>query len=112
MSNYNGMLKNSDTNYTTDLNQMGTLGIQDIEEYYWLASRDVASTSSRSGFYVRGVNANSDTLNSYTLCYVMSRGYTNSHSETYGLRPIFHLKSNIKVTGGTGEEGDPYILGT
>lgn len=35
-----------------------------------------------------------------------------SHSHAYGLRPIFHLRSNIKVTGGTGKIGNAYTLGT
>ena len=29
---------------------------------------------------------------------------------TYGVRPVFTLKNTIKVVGGTGEQGDPYIL--
>ena len=28
-----------------------------------------------------------------------------------GLRPVFMLKSEIKVTGGSGTEQDPYTLG-
>ena len=28
-----------------------------------------------------------------------------------GLRPVFKLKNNLKVTGGDGSEGDPYTLG-
>ena len=111
MSSYNGKFKNQDTHYETDYNQMGTLGIRDIDEYYWLASRFVSSLSSGSYFYVRSVNASGNLNNDY-LCSVNSFGRTRSFSNAYGLRPVFHLKSGIKVTGGTGEEGSPYILGT
>ena len=109
MSSYNGKFKNQDTHYETDYNQMGTLGIRDIDEYYWLASRGVSSTSSRSLFNVRYVNAGGD-LYGYNLCYVYSSGNTNSYSNTYGLRPVFHLRDTVIVTGGSGTEEDPYIL--
>ena len=110
-SSYSGQLRDEDTNYETDYNQMGTLGIRAIDDYYWLASRLVNSDSSVSYFYVRIVNP-SGNLSGYNLCSVYSGGYANSFSSTRGLRPVFHLKSNIKVTGGTGEEGNPYTLGT
>ena len=111
MSSYNGQFKNTDTHYETDYDQMGTLGIRDIDKNYWLASRIVASRSDGSYFCVRGVSP-SGGLRSYSLCSVYGGGSTDSNSYTYGLRPVFHLKSNIKVTGGTGEEGSPYTLGT
>ena len=111
MSSYNGKFKNQDTHYETDYNQMGTLGIRDIDEYYWLASRLVTSYSSGSYFYVRSVTTSGNLNNDY-LCSVNSFGRTRSFSNANGLRPVFHLKSGIKVTGGTGEEGSPYILGT
>ena len=111
MSSYNGQFKNQDTHYEADFNQMGTLGIQDIDEYYWLASRDGGAYSSGGYFRVRHVNARGD-LDYGTLGFVLSSGDAHSGTYTRGLRPVFHLKSNIKVTGGTGEEGSPYTLGT
>ena len=38
-------------------------------------------------------------------------GYTYSGNDTHGLRPVFTLKSDIKVTGGSGTDEDPYTLG-
>ena len=110
-SNYNRKFKNTDTHYETDYNQMKALTIHDIDQNYWLASRLVNSYSSGSYFTMRYVYTGGGLSNSY-LCYVDSSGSANSISNTYGLRPVFHLRSNIKVTGGTGEEGDPYTLGT
>ena len=111
MSSYNGKFKNQDTHYETDHNQMGTLGIRDINDTYWLASRIVYSYSNSGNFNVRYVDASGSLVNN-SLCRVFSGGYAASNSHTYGLRPVFLLKSNIKVTGGTGEDGSPYTLGT
>ena len=111
MSSYNGQFKDTDTNYKTDFDQMGTLGIRNIGKTYWLASRIVDSNSSNSGFRVRYV-ASSGSLGNYYLCRVRSSGSTDAGSHSYGLRPCFTLKSGIKVTGGDGTSaGTAYTLG-
>ena len=56
-SSYSGKLKDTDTNYETDYNQMESLEINDIDDRYWLASRDVYSSSLSSDFGVRYVYA-------------------------------------------------------
>ena len=109
-SSYSGRLKDTDTNYETDYNQMELLKINDIADEYWLASRYVYSSSDYSSFYVRYVNA-SGIVNFSSLCSVLSLGDTSAISDSYGLRPVFTLKSGIKVTGGNGESGTPYTLG-
>ena len=115
-SNYNRKFKNTDTHYETDYNQMKALTIHDIDQNYWLASRYVDMYEDSSGIYsgVRYVSSYGNLISSSraSLCNVASACYTYSDSNTFGLRPVFHLRSNIKVTGGTGEEGDPYTLGT
>ena len=110
MSAYNGQLKDTDTNYETDYNQMELLEINDIADEYWLASRGVYSSSSSSGFSVRCVNA-SGYVDLSILCDVISGGRANANDYSNGLRPVFTLKSGIKVTGGNGESGTPYTLG-
>ena len=109
-SSYSGQLKDTDTNYETDYNQMTTLEINAIDDNYWLASRLVASDSSYSGFIVRYVGAGGGVSGNY-LCTVGSYGRTDAHSLSFGLRPVFTLKSGIKVTSGNGESGTPYTLG-
>ena len=111
---YSGTLKDTDNNYEADYNQMQSIvingqGIHNIGKYYWLASRNVYATSSLSYFHVRFVNAGGSLFNNY-LCYVDSGGGAYGYSYSYGLRPVFHLKSGIKVTGGDGSEGNPYTL--
>ena len=86
-------------------------GIHNIGKEYWLPSRYVYVRSSYSRFNVRFMRT-SGSLGSYNLCLVLSDGNTDGFSGDYSLRLVFHLKSGIKVTGGTGEEGSPYTLGT
>ena len=109
-SSYSGKLKDADTNYETDYNQMEALEINNIADAYWLASRLVASNSHASDFYVRCVGASGDVYYDY-VCRVSSDGYAYSYYYSNGLRPVFTLKSGIKVTGGNGESGTPYTLG-
>ena len=111
---YSGTLKDTDNNYTADWNQMQSIvingqGIHNIGKYYWLASRSVRAFSSISRFTVRAVNT-SGGLYGNGLCNVYSDGNARGYSYSYGLRPVFHLKSGIKVTGGDGSEGNPYTL--
>ena len=68
---YSGRLKDTDENYLTDWNQMKSLTIHGIDDYYWLTSRYVSPGSSSSSFNVRNVDSNG-TLNYYFLCDVMS----------------------------------------
>ena len=50
--------------------------------------------------------------NSTYVFYVHNTGYVNdSYVYVYAVRPVVHLKSTIKITGGTGSSTDPFILG-
>ena len=73
MSSYNGQLKDIDNNYETDYNQMGTLSIREIDEYYWLASHYVSSSPGASNFGVRHVSP-SGNLNYQRLCVASNYG--------------------------------------
>ena len=113
-SSYNNTLKDTDTNYEADWNQMQSIvingqGIHNIGKKYWLASRIVNAYSTNSYFSVRYVRANG-TLNYSDLCFVRSDGNAFGYSRDNGLRLVFRLKSGIKVTGGDGSEGNPYTL--
>ena len=110
-SSYSGKLKDADTNYETDYNQMEALEINNIADAYWLASRFVFSLSDGSLFRVRFVSPGGNVSNSDSLCGVGSSGGTGANYGSRGLRPVFTLKSGIKVTGGNGESGTPYTLG-
>ena len=118
-SSYNNTFKNKDNNYIADWNQMKNVvvngkGIHNIGKYYWLVSRSVIADSSSSTFLVRHVDSSGelhgDNLYNGSLCLVPSNGNPGVNRYAYGLRPIFHLKSGIKVIGGDGSEGNPYTL--
>ena len=122
MSPYNGQFKNTDTNYEIDYNQMVKLGIQiarttidgeEMNAYYWLASRCVDTDASTTGFIIRGVSSAGSADLIGGMRYIHSNGSIQSHGggTQLCLRPIFILKSEIKVTGGNGTEDDPYTLG-
>ena len=80
---------------------------------YWLASRNVTTlvsnpVSSNFAVFYGAING------SYALdmiCEVYN-GFSSSRSASHGLRPVFTLKPEIKVTGGSGTSDDPYTLGT
>ena len=111
MSSYSGKLRNTDNNYSTDYKQMGTLGIRD-NGTYWLASRFVEQfQSSDTIFTIRWVGGETSN-NLGAICHIWTGPNIASRDQTRGLRPVFTLKSGIKVTGGNGTESSPYTLGT
>ena len=110
-SSYSGKLKDTDTNYETDYNQITTLEIKDIDDSYWLASRYVYSSSSSSDFNVCFVGMGGGLNYFHFLCSVDFGGFTHTLKVSNRIRPVFTLKSGIKVTGGNGESGTPYTLG-
>ena len=107
---YSGQLKDSDENYLTDWNQMNSLNIYNIEKNYWIPSRYAGGSDTNSGFnlYVVGTDGS---LSINYLGGVNSMGMTFQINSTNGLRPVFTLNEGLKVTDGTGDENDPYILG-
>ena len=110
MSKYNGTIKNGDENYESDTVQLLRYAIPKANKDYWLASRTVMDSSTYTAFnmnYMQGGSSH----NIRCLFSIESKGSLNSHSVTFGLRPVFTLKSNIKVTGGSGTSSSPYTLG-
>lgn len=107
--------KGTDTHYGADSTQMYSLGIGNIGDIYWLASRDVYSISDVSYFGGRTVDSyGAGDVSSSNLWYVEYDGYTKSYlyGRSNGFRPVFLLKSNVIIIGGSGTETDPYTLGT
>lgn len=90
--------KGEDTHYEEDYNTMEELNLN--TEDCWLASRVVI------GKYFEVRRIFSKTLSGSYL--FTSTG--KSDLPIYGFRPVFLLKSNVKVSGGEGTSGSPYIL--
>lgn len=111
MNNYNNTFKVSDENYNIDWTQMGNITNVDIKtasDIYWLASRKTSFYPNISNGYMYDVNTIGN-LNSHGLFFIRSSGSLNTYSYSYGFRPVFTLKSGVKITGGDGVD-TPYTL--
>lgn len=109
MDDYNGTLRAADNNCVIDMNKMSSLNILNINKHYWFASRQVDATSSRTDFFLWSINETGGLLGNY-LCGIRG-GRPYSAYVNCGLRPVFTLKTNVKVTGGAGTSTNPYTLG-
>ena len=114
---YNGKFKGADENYDIDYNQLHDLNIAVLDKFtyerYWFASRDTYEQSHRTyDFYLLSAGSDYGGAGLTYLFYVYNDGETYNPRNTYGLRPVFHLKQGIKITGGSGTKTDPYTLGT
>ena len=108
---WNGKFKEGDTNYTEDVNQLKTLGLNATSgDYTWLASRNVGSGSIIPTFGVHLVYASGAVDSYYALCRVGSNGYTDSNSGAYGFRPVFLLPSDVVISSGDGSSENPYVI--
>ena len=106
---WNNKFKTADTNYSEDVNQLKTLGLNVSSGYTWLATRYVNSYSSRTDFCVRFMDSGG---NAYItdLCDVNSDGTTRSLTPIRGFRPVFLLSSNVVISSGDGTIGNPYNI--
>ncbi len=108
---YGYTLRNTDTNYVTDREKMEELKIRNIGENYWLASRELYVSNDAYSLMIYADDGEPGTL-TYTIGGINSSGESDGYSYTIALRPVFHLKSGLKVTGGNGSPSTPYTLGT
>ena len=68
-----------------------------IEDYPWWTLTPNASTSD----YVFDVAAYAVIGDNYV---------DNRYADHFGVRPVLYLSSNVKITGGTGTQSDPYTI--
>ena len=111
-----GPFKSYDNNETADINQIEKFNIWSLEKSYWLACRTVGVSKDSNGqwewgaFGLREVRTNQLRMGSATFCLIERNGKITGTSYTFGLRPVFRLKSGVKVTSGDGSESNPYTL--
>ncbi len=116
-SRYKDMFIGGDSTYKTDWDQMELLNLETTEGDYWLASRNSFYTNGSENCFFRLHYVTNGYHNGYPygvddkICSTYSNGSTNSKAMTMGLRPVFHLKDNVKITGGSGTQSNPYTLG-
>ena len=114
MQEYTGTLKNSDDNSSLDEDQLAATGLMQSNSTYWLASRHLSESYGGPGKYnvsfsigiVEGGNAMWQVIGK-----VRYDSSVVSTSVKYGLRPVFTLKSTVRVVGGSGTSSAPYVLG-
>ena len=112
MEEYYNIFKNRDEKYNTDWTQMDKIdGIKAASDLYWLASRGITILGIN---YTFGVNYvyNSDILTTVSQATVAGMNENLgllSTSVPNGFRPVFTLKSGIKITEGDGVN-TPYKL--
>ncbi len=101
-----------------DSNKMKALNIKVANKSYWLAAINNPSSFWGWAGTVYYINISSPNYASEATIYSYQRATTefedeinNSYSVTYGLRPVFTLKNTVKILGGSGTEGSPYVLG-
>lgn len=108
MSKYNGTFKEQDWNFNEDWNQMVKLGIESFAGQYCIPSRYWISSSTQTSFAMRSVN--SENVWNGGGVTIRSDGTINCVAITSGFKPVFTLKSEIKVTGGNGTRYNPWQL--
>ena len=104
----NGKLKTSDSNLDFDFERMKQLGILNIGEEYWLASRIIQEMSDKSVYC--GVRTYKNYESSVTVCYISENGANSpgAGGDKY-LRPVIKLDPSV-VFLGTGTDKDPYTF--
>ena len=106
MNNYENLFKQGDKNYTIDNEKMKELNLfEDSKiEKSWAASRQHGVTSSGAIFTVR------TTFGGVTFVNIDSSGKATAFQHKMGFTPIFTLKDEAKIVGGTGTSDSPYEL--
>lgn len=105
-----GILKNYDSNYVEDCIQIAKLKIN-TTNITWLASRAAHSNSANTIFEIRFIdNFSYTSRDAFGLCFVYPDGDVSQNRNTYGLRPVFLLPSDILISSGEGSLDKPYVI--
>lgn len=111
MSSYNGIFRNTDNNYNKDWNQLATINARKFTDtskssYYWLSSRYVYSSPNAVCYFrVRSAYSNG-ALNYNDLWVEYAYSYPGDvRRNSTGFRPVFRLKSNVKLDSSNGKDG-------
>jgi len=102
-----------DTLYEIDVNQLKNNNMLHSSGYTWLASRNFYRGTGESCFRIYCIHANGNVIESNYLYVVETPvwgGDVSSQAKSYGVRPVVSLKSEIRITGGSGTSADPYTI--
>ena len=105
-----GILKNYDSNYLEDCVQIKKLKIN-ATNITWLASRSANYNNANTIFNIRFIdNFSYTSRDAFGLCYVYPDDDVSQNKNTYGLRPVFLLPSDILISSGEGSLDNPYVI--
>lgn len=113
---WNGVFKATDTNYTEDESQLTLLNLSKITDdgaiikWYWMASRKITGETNFEYCYIHFMNGLGNISQRQILTLNGTNGSTTPYSSDGGLRPVFILKSGVKIKDGDGSKDNPYIL--
>ena len=111
MDSYYNTLKNEDDKYYEDIYKITHVEkiLNATTQSYWLASRSISSTSDGAYFRIRAQHASSSSTMYWNMCYIVPGVSIKGDSSSHGFRPVFTLKSEIKMISGNGDT-IPYTL--
>ena len=114
-SSTNSGAKQADTRYTTDYEAMknatnqSSSGIQDINGYYWIASRREYDDSEVAYFSVYAISGDGE-VDYRSLYDIYEYGNSYEYEYGYGVRPIVTIKNGVKAIRGNGSSTNPYQI--
>ena len=105
-----GLLKDEDSNYTKDFEQINKIKNGKLSKEYWWPSRQITKTDSMNSIYFRiRTNNNTSTIsNQYLIRLDYSNGTTSSMQKKLGIRPVFGIKEGLYIKSGLGTKSCPY----
>ena len=116
LASYDGEVKDTDSNYVTDLEQMEKLEIVGSDNEYWLASRYVEYFYGEGGLWAYDAHFRTifnNSLDDNGILIFTYDGWGTVTIDSYGqenyLRPVFTLNPEAKIVSGDGEN-TPYTL--
>ena len=114
MAEYTGTLRDEDENSLPDEEQLAATGLMQCSSTYWLATRHLSETYAGTGkndvSFSIGMIEEGEAM-WHNIGRIKYDSSIISTSVTYGLRPVFTLKSTVRVVGGSGTSSSPYVLG-
>ena len=113
MKEYNGKFFKEDNNCETDYEMLAKIGCKNLTsgKTYWLASR-ATFNNSEYGYYFCPVYMGSSGYRAiFGFLRVNTDGILIEQETTKGLRPVFILAPEVKITGGIGTEESPFEIG-
>ena len=103
-----GLMYPSDYGYAASESSISNTNLYDYDDSTCVSNNWLFKNNDQ---YVWLLSSKSD--DSRWVFYIYSTGYVESENSyiAKAVRPVVHLKSSVKITGGTGKADDMYILG-